>query len=167
MQVAITRLFRRFNRRGIELEIEEEFCFHIEMLTQGYISRGMSLEAAKDAAAKCFGDAERIKTECAEISRRSHPFMRAMKSFLILLFLTGVLVRLFSEDFYVRHAGDMLIAVAALGRLLLYASGLSPSSFLSGNETSSPLILDSASRTRIVAYNERKRIPIEPTISDE
>ena len=69
--------------------------------------------------------------------------MRAMKSFLILVFLAGVLVRVLSMDIYVAHTGNMLIAVAVLGRLLLYARGLSPASFLSKTETSSPLSLNS------------------------
>lgn len=131
MEAFITRLFKRFDRKKIELEVEEELRFHIELLRLGHLRRGMSPEAANDATLKRFGDVERIKNQCVEISRRSRPFMRALKSFLILVFLTGVFVRVFSTALSVSHIGETLIAVAVLSRLLLYARGLSPSSFLS------------------------------------
>ncbi len=155
MKVVIARSLKHFGRRAIELEVEEELRFHLELCTQEHIQQGMSLELAKDAALKRFGDAEQIKNQCAEISRRSHPFVRAMKSFLILLFLTGVLVRGLSMDVYVGHVGEMFIAVAVFGRLLLYARGLSPASFLSKNQTSSPLILNALSQMPIAADDKK------------
>jgi hypothetical protein len=131
MQAVNTHLFKRYARKEIELEVEEELRFHIELLRRAYIEQGMSPKEAKDATLKRFGDVEQIKGECVEISRRSNPFMRALKSFLILVFLTGVFVRVLSTDIAVGRIGEMLVAVAVLSRLLLYARGLSPSSFLS------------------------------------
>lgn len=158
MKAAVARLFKHFSRIGrkrIELEVEEELRFHIELLTREYVGRGMSPDAARDACLKRFGDVEGIKNQCVEISRRSRLCVRAMKSFLILIFLAGVLVRVLSGDFHVSKVGDMLIAVAVLGRLLLYARGLSPASFLSKTETSSPLSLNTVSRTPIAAHDKR------------
>ncbi len=168
MEAVIARLFKCFDRKKIGLEVEEELRFHIELLRQEHIQRGMSPEEAKDAALKRFGDVEQIKNQCVGISRRSYPFMRALESFLILVFLVGVLVRVFETDPYVRHVGDMLIAVAVLSRLLLYVRGLSPPSFLpKKTEASSLLTLNDVSQMTIAAYNERRRTPIERVLSDE
>ncbi|HKS39018.1 MAG TPA: permease prefix domain 1-containing protein [Blastocatellia bacterium] len=134
MGAIITRLFRRFNRKSIELEVEEELRFHVELLMREHTQQGMSPEQAREAILKRFGDIARIKNECVEISRRSHPLMRALRSFLILIFLTGILVRVFGPEFYIRHVGDMLIAVAVLSHLLLYARGLKrPPKFNNGS----------------------------------
>lgn len=158
MKAVMARLFMRFGRVGrerIELEVEEELRFHVELLAREYSRQGMSPEAARDASLRRFGNVERIRNQCVEISSRSRPFMRAIKSFLILAFLTGVVARLLSMDIYVGHIGKMLIAVAILGRMLLYARGLSPASFLSKTETSSPSVLNLASRTSIAAQRNR------------
>ncbi len=167
MEALITSLFKRLNRRKIALEVEEELSFHIELLRREHMRQGMSPAMAKDATLKRFGDLEQIKTECVEISRRSHPLMRALKSFLILIFLAGVLMRVFSNNLNVRHIGDLLMAVGALSRLLLYARGLSPTSFSQKSDISSPLLFNDASRMPPAAYNERMRTPVERVISDE
>lgn len=93
--------------------------------------------------------------------------MRALKSFLILVFLTGVSMRVFSSVPQFKHIADTLMAVAALSRLLLYVRGLSPASFLSKNETPAPLLFKTNAQTPIAAYNENKRTPVERVISDE
>jgi hypothetical protein len=124
------------------------------------------LAEARAAALKRFGDVERIKDECVEISRRRHPLILVLKSFLILVFLAGVLLRVFVAEYHVKHCADILIAVGILGRLLLYARGLRPSSFLSRPETSSPLMLIDA-QTSIAAYDPSKRTPVERVISDK
>ena len=133
MQALLARLFKPYKRKDIELEVEEELRFHVEMLRREHIRQGMSPEEAKGATLKRFGDVEQIKYQCVQISRRSHPFMRALKSFLILVSIAGVSVRVLSADISVGRIGEVLIAVAVLSRLLLYVRGLSPSNFLSKN----------------------------------
>jgi hypothetical protein len=130
MESRIIRLFKRLERREIELEVEEELRFHMELLRLKHIQQGMSQEEAKAATRKRFGDIERVKNQCVEISRRSHPLLRVLKSFITLVFLAGILVCAVSTDFSIRHVGEMLIAVAILSRTLLYAHGLSPTSVL-------------------------------------
>jgi hypothetical protein len=53
----------------ISREVEAELRFHIEKRTRANIEAGMSHDKARLAAQKCFGDFERVKTECCEISR--------------------------------------------------------------------------------------------------
>ena len=57
--------------------------------------------------------------------------------------------------------------VGILGRLLVYARGLRPSSFLAKPETSSPLMLIDKSQTSVAAYDPSKRTPVERVIFDK
>ena len=134
MTKLLTPLHNRFQRR--ELEVEEELRLHVELLLREYIQRGMSPEEALAATLKRFGNLDRVKNECVQICRRSHPLQRALKIFAILLALTGVIVRIASTDLYVDHIGDTLIAIAVSGRLLLYVRSLSPSRFPGNKRTS-------------------------------
>jgi hypothetical protein len=161
------RLFKRFDNEQIKGEVEEELRFHLELLTEALMQQDMSPGEANAAALKRFGNVEQIRDQCLEISTRNSPLVRALKSFLILVFLVGVLVRAFSTEYHVTHVGDTLIAVGILGRLLVYVRGLNPSSFLSKPETSSPLMLNETGQTSITAYDQRKRTPVERLIFDK
>ena len=57
----------------IAREVEAELRFHIEMRTRDNIESGMRPVAARLAARQSFGDFDRVKTRCCEISR-SLPF---------------------------------------------------------------------------------------------
>ncbi|MEP6912678.1 MAG: permease prefix domain 1-containing protein [bacterium] len=165
MRSAITRLYHRFDREVIERQIEEELQFHLELLTEQHLHQEMSLAEAKDAALKRFGNVEQIKDQCVEISRNNRPVIRALKAFLILVFLVGVLVRVFSTELAVTRAGDVLMAIALLGRLFFYVRGLNPSHFTSVDERSSPLMLNDGLAS-FTTYDQRKRTPLERVISD-
>ena len=132
MQNLLTR-----KRRELELEVEEELRLHIDFLLRDNIQRGMSPEAARTATLKRFGNFDRVRNECVEICRRSCPLQRAFKIFLILLALTGLVVRIVSIDRHVAHIGVTLIAIAIAGRLLLYVRSLTPSRFLQRNKPTS------------------------------
>ncbi len=134
----MNNLLKRLRKpREIELEVDEELRLHVELLQREYIQRGMSPEEARAATLKRFGNFDRVKNECVAICRRSHPLQRAFKIFLILLALTGLIVRIASTDRHIAHIGGTLIAIAVAGRLLLYVRGLSPSRFLPRNKPSS------------------------------
>ena len=167
MKAVNGRLFKRFDSEQIRGEVEEELRFHLELLTEALLQQDLSLREANAAALKRFGNVEQIRDQCVQISRKNHPVIRALKSFLVLVFLMGVLVRVFGMEYHVLHVGDTLIAVGVLGRLLVYVHGLNPSSFLSKPETSSPLILTEKSQTSITAYDQRKRTPVERVIFDK
>jgi len=136
-----SHLFKRFHRQRVERDIEEELRWHIELLTQEHLQHDMSFAEARDAALRRFGNVAQIKDECVEISRTNQPFVRAVTPFLIVVVVVGILARIYSTDIQVRHFGALLIAIPILIRLLLYARGLNPSSFLSKHETSSLLKL--------------------------
>lgn len=164
---AITRLFSRFDSEQTKREIEVELHFHLELLTQEGFQKDMSLADAKATALKRFGNFELIKDQCVEITRRRNPLMRALKLFLILVVIAGVLVRVLSTEYHVTRVGGVLIMVGILSRLLLYVRGLNPSSFLSRPETSSPLRLNENAQTSFPVYDQRRRTPVERVIFDK
>lgn len=160
-------LLKRFDRQQINDEVEDELDFHLELLTENLLLQNMSLEEARAGALERFGNVERIKDQCVEISRRNNPILRALKSFLVLVFLAGILVRVLSTEFHVTRLGNILIAVGILSRLLLYVRSLHPSSFLPKHETLSPLILNAKAQISFVGYKQRERTPVERIISDQ
>ena len=161
----VTWLFKRSDSKAIEREIEEQLRFHIDLLTQANLQQAMSAEEAKEAALKRFGDVDQIKDQCAQISRRNQPFIRGLKVLSLILFLSGVLLRVFFTELHITHLGDLLIIVPALGRLLLYVRSLNPSSFVSKPE-SSPLMLNDRAEFSIAAYDQRNLTPVERVISN-
>jgi predicted permease len=50
--------------RDPEKDIDDELAFHLEQRTRDYIARGMSPQAARDAAARRFGDTARVRDAC-------------------------------------------------------------------------------------------------------
>ncbi|HWN12097.1 MAG TPA: permease prefix domain 1-containing protein [Pyrinomonadaceae bacterium] len=168
MKAAIDVLFRR-RRKSSETaqDIDEELNFHLELLTQKHLQREMSLTEANDAAAKRFGNVERIKDQCLAIRRRSHPFLVALKSLLILTFLTGIVVRVLSTALNTRRIGDLLIAIPILAGVLLYVRNISPSSFVSNPETALSLRLNENVQPLFTAYDKGMHTPVERLISDK
>ena len=168
MKTIIARLFKRFNRRDVEREVENELRFHLELLTEANLQRGMTLKEAQEEASKRFGNVERIKNQCVEINERSYPSMRVLKFFLIVVFLGGVLARISSADIYGKQIGNMLMAIAALGGLLLYIRGLRALSFAAPtNENPSPLGLSGDEQTPFEINNRQKSTPLERIIADD
>jgi hypothetical protein len=140
------RLFNPIGSEAIEREVEEELRFHLEMLTKQHLQHADTLVEARASALRRFGNVEQVKDQCVEISKRKRPFTRALKSFLILTFLAGIFVRIFGTELHVDRVGQMLIAVAVMGRLFLYVRGLKPAGFRPKADTSSPLMLNSAAK---------------------
>lgn len=169
MKAAIDVLFKRRlkSRETTASEIDEELRFHIELLTQEHLQEDISHAEAKDAAVRRFGNVELIKDQCLAISRRSHPLLVALKSFLILIFLSGVVVRIQSTALNTRRMGDLLIAIPILCGLLLYVRSLNPSNFLSQPESPSPLRLNEGALPLFMAYDQEMLTPVERLISDK
>ena len=157
-------LFHRFDPEQTRREIDEELRFHLDLLTEEHVRRSMSCAEASEAACTRFGNLEQITDECAQIKRRQHPAIRALKSFLVLVFLSGVVIRIFAPEYHVTRVGDVLMAVGLLGRLWLYVRGLVPSSFINKSEAGSPLRLRDEIQSLIAVYDEKKHTPVERVI---
>lgn len=141
------RLFNPGGSEAIEREVEEELRFHLELLTEQHLQHGDTLEEARAAALRQFGNVEQVKDHCVEISERKRAFTRALKSFLVLIFLAGIFVRIFGTELHVDRVGQMLMTIAVMGRVFLYVRGLKPAGFRPKSDTSSPLMLNSTAKT--------------------
>ena len=67
---ATVRLFHAWRHPDeVAREVEEELRFHIAMRTRANIEGGMTPDEAQLAARQSFGDFDRVKVTCCEISR--------------------------------------------------------------------------------------------------
>jgi putative ABC transport system permease protein len=60
----------------VEQEVDEELAFHLEMHTRDLIARGMSPDAAREAAQQRLGDFYRLRRTCVSLGRRRNRVMR-------------------------------------------------------------------------------------------
>jgi hypothetical protein len=137
MKSAIANLLSRFNGNKTALNVEDELQFHLDMLERKYVQEGMSANDAQAAALRRFGNFQRVKKQCVDISRRSSLLTRVLKTSLILMGMAGLLISIGSSDYKVDRIGHVLIMIAIMGRLLLYVRGLSPFTYLAGVEATS------------------------------
>lgn len=109
------------NHHKTALDVEEELQFHIDMLERKYAQQGMPDAHAK--ALKRFGNLERVKKQCVDISLRNSLLRRVLKTSSIFIALTGLPIYIFSSDYKVARIGTTLIMIAVFGRLLIYVRG--------------------------------------------
>jgi len=109
------------NHKKTALEVEEELQFHIDMLERKYAQQGMPDAHAK--ALQRFGNIERVKKQCVNISLRNSLLRRVLKTSSILIALTGLAIYILNSDYKVGRIGTMLITIAVSGRLLIYVRG--------------------------------------------
>lgn len=156
MKIALRNLLMRPNRKKIALEVEEELQFHLEMLERKYAQQGMSDAHAMAAALRRFGNFERVKKQCVDISRRNSLLRRVLTTSSTVIALIGLSIHFLSSDYKVARIGEVLIMIALSGRLLLYVRGLSPSTFLPGNkETSLSVVTETPKDARHSQYRTR------------
>lgn len=160
---ALTALFQRLDRQHSKREIEEELRFHLDRLTEENCRQHLSWDEARAIAQQRFGNLEQFRDQCVEISRRNHPSLRALKLFVSLIFLIGILVRVFSPEYHVTRVGTILMAVGFLGRLLLYVRCLHPSTITTPDDAAPLKLFDS--KVSIEAYDQSNRTPVERVIS--
>ncbi len=162
MKAELGRRFNPFHPEKVERDIGAELRFHLDLLTQDYLQRDMSLEEAKDAALRQFGNVEQITAQCAEISKRRHPLVLALKCLLSVFFLAGILLRVLAGDRHLKHCGDLLSAVSILTWVFLYVR-LHKAQFFSQPETSSALKL--TDQESFAVYDQSRRTLVERVIS--
>jgi hypothetical protein len=155
------------DRKHLEQDLEDELQLHIDLLTQQNIQQGLSLEEAREAALRRFGNMSEVKNECVKICDRNNTLLLLMKVGLLMIFLFGVLMRLFIPITNFMHLADILMSVAVLGRLFMYVRGLNPSFFLPKQNTLSHLRLSNRVEPAIRGYDQQALTPLERVISDK
>src|SRR5687768_1866749 len=73
----LRRAFRRPGRR-IDLELDDEFAFHLEMRTRDLIAAGWQPDTARLEALRLFGDAEDARAYCRQLGHQLEK--RAMRT---------------------------------------------------------------------------------------
>lgn len=164
---AFTDLLQRFDSQQARNEIDDELRLHLDLLTDELCRQDMSRDEARVRAETRFGSVDRIRDQCVEIRIRNNPMTRACKSFLILVFLMGILVRVLGTEYHVTRVGGLLIMVGLLGHLLLYVRGLNPSRFFSKPDASSQLILNERGQVSVTGFDQSGRTPLERLISEK
>jgi hypothetical protein len=122
-------LLSRLDRRAFEREVEAELQFHIERQAQDYERQGLTPEESLAKATLRFGDVAQVKLRCVQIRLQNSTGTWAMKILFTIAFLLGVLIRILGSEFLVTRVGDVLMMIAVLGGLLLYAKRIGTTEF--------------------------------------
>jgi hypothetical protein len=164
----------------IAREVDAELRSHIEMRTRANIEAGMGPEEARLAARKSFGDFDRVKTKCCEISR-SFPInstVLKMGIYIIIAVLAGgTAVRAVNLPHHTL-SGVLwqLVAIAVLARAFIVGRrSISTKQF--GDDCGSAVFITESERFRkdkvlssavceersvgIAAHDEQGRTPVE------
>ena len=106
-------------RRGIpEHEVDEELRFHLEQRTRDYIARGMSPEAAREAAAERFGDPRSVREACTSVL----PADRAAEARRALVSVSWLDVKL-GLRMFAKYPGLSLVAVGGMAIAIAFGAG--------------------------------------------
>jgi hypothetical protein len=108
-----------------DIGIETELSFHIETRTQDNIEAGMTALEAKADAVERFGDFEELKAECRRIKQQTRLERIKRMAHLLswALAALGIVLKYTSSVLQVHQGAGVLIAIAILLRLLMYAKG--------------------------------------------
>ena len=107
------------------------------------------------------------ETESVEIIDQRNSILLLIKVCLLIVFLLGVLIRIFIPIETFRHLADVLMMIAVLGRLFMYVRHLNPSRFFPKEVNCSPLSLIDRKEAVVSTYDQRTRTPLERVISDK
>jgi hypothetical protein len=139
----------------IARDVEEELRFHIAKRTRANIESGMTPNEAQRAALNSFGDFQRFKTECCDISRSlpfdSTPFKMGLH--ITLAILAGLAALWAVNVPHHNFTGLMrqLIAIAVLTYLFVIVRRA---------RSKRPDMSDAPS-AKITAYDEQGHTPVE------
>jgi len=170
----------------IAREVEEELRFHIEMRAHANIEGGMRPDEAQLAAVQSFGDFDRIKGRCCEISR-SLPFdSRALRMGLHIA-IAGLAGGAALWTVKIPHHNFIgvlrqLVAIAVLTRLFVVVRRSSSTERCGGDRVSGVFITESERFCKnkvlssdvceersisIASHDEQGRTPVERMFKSE
>jgi hypothetical protein len=158
----------------IEREVEAELRFHIEMRTRANIEDGMMPKQAQLAARQSFGDFDRIKVQCCEISRRLPFDSRALRMGLhIAIAVIAGATSLWAVN--VRHENLVgvlwqLVAIAVLTRAFIVGRRpISTEQFQASTAKNKGLSVDGCKQRamNIASHDEQGLTPVERMFNAE
>jgi hypothetical protein len=139
MKALLKKWIQRIGGQSSRAAVETELRFHLEALEEDLLRTGVAAGAARAVARERFGDIERVTRECVNISRRQNPLKRGLKSLLVLVFVIGLLLRIFSAVPQFIRIGDLSMTIGIFGHAFLYVRGLLPANFRWHGASSSSL----------------------------
>jgi hypothetical protein len=161
-------------------EVEAELRFHIEMRARANIEGGMSPDEAQLAARQSFGDFERVKVRCCEISRSLPLDPRALRMgmYIAIAALAGGAALWAVNMPHANIAGVLwqLVAIAVLARSFIVGRRSSSTERFAGDRASGVFITESESFRKnkvlssdvceersvsIASHDEQGRTPVE------
>ena len=105
-------------------------------------------------------------TEESASTSNDNTFLLLVKIGLLMLFLFGLLMKIFIPIENFRHLANLLMSVAVLGRAFMYVRTLRPSLFLPQNKFAGLRLIDKRDSV-VPAYDKKTLTPFERVISDE
>ena len=99
-------------------ELDEELRFHMEQRTRDYVSRGLSAESARDAAAQRFGDTARVRNACVPMIAAG----RASDARRTLWRISWLDVKL-GLRMFIRYPGLSLVSVTGMAGAIALGAG--------------------------------------------
>jgi len=185
IKATIRFLHARRHPDQIAREVEAELHFHIEMRARANIEGGMRPAEARLAARQSFGDFDRVKTECCEISRT--PFdstVLKMAMYITIAVLAGV-AALFAVNLPHHNFSGVfcqLVAIVVLVRAFVVGRRAFSTKRFAGDRASGAFVTDDvrfrqdkgfssdgreAHSVGITAHDEQGRTPVERMFNSE
>lgn len=153
----------RRSKHSIADEVDEEFGFHLDMRAREYERRGVSSGKSRAMAEARFGDVEKIRTECIQISSRKSVLIWLLNSVFLLSFVVGFFLRMLVPEMHVHQVGNVMMIIGGLGILLVYVKQAG-TRVLNANSKPFRLGLDN---TPPVGFDEQGRTPFDRVRSDD
>jgi hypothetical protein len=164
MRHILDSLFTRFERRGLEREVEEELQFHLDMRAQEFELDGAPESDAMTKARTRFGDFDGIKNECVEIASHKRFGTRLAQFLFTLAFVIGILIRIRNPELHLTRIGDVLIMIGIFGGVLLAGKRFR---HISPATVAEPLKLGLRSESIPHAFDKDGRTPFERVAADD
>jgi hypothetical protein len=136
------------------------------MRAQDYQLEGLDYEASLEKARLRFGDFDRVRNQCVEISARNRVGIWVLKLLFTMSFLLGVLIRSLSPELSVTQVGTILIMIGVFGGLMLIGKTIRMRDLMSAPEPLR-LGLQSIGDSIPLAFDEKGRTPFERVKADE
>ena len=167
-------------------EVEAELRFHVEMRARANIEGGMKPDEARVAALQSFGDFDRVKVRCCEISR-SLPFeFRALRMgmYMAIAILAGGVALWKVNMPHANFSGVLwqLVAIAVLARLFIVGRRSGSTERFAGDRAGGVLITErqrfrkdkvlssdvcEERSVSIASHDEQGRTPVERMFKSE
>jgi putative ABC transport system permease protein len=99
-------------------EVDEELRFHIEQRTRDYIARGMTPDAAREAAAQRFGDSARVREACTSVLAAARAAEKRRAAVKVSRLDVKLGLRMFAK-----YPGLSLVAVGGMAIAIAFGAG--------------------------------------------